>query len=174
MGFFEELHDTSIPLDEVLCKYRLNLESAMEIIPQPVVSKKESMVDMHNIYYINGYYRIRKMIKGEHTGFGVYYCSDDAGRVRDKLQEHEWDKSLLDDICSQLSIRRKEEYKPRKKKRMTYYTLWDNQKVRYYVNKNARRNFRVVYKSKPVGIGYFLEPFTCMLIHDLIMEALRV
>ena len=114
MGFFEELHDTSIPLDEVLCKYELNLESAMEIIPQPVVSKKETIVDMHNIYYINGYYRIRKMINGEHVSFGVYYCSDDAGRVRDKLQEHEWDKTRLDEICKKLSIRRKEEYKPRK------------------------------------------------------------
>lgn len=172
MGFFEELHDTSISLDEVLCKYKLNLESAVEIIPQPATPKKEPVEDSHNIYYISGYYRLRKMRNGEHVGFGVYYCFDDARRVRDKLQEHDWDKSRLDEICKTLSIRRKEEHKPRKKK-MKYYTLWDNHKVRYYVNKNARKNFRVIYKSKPVGIGYFLEPFTCMLIHDLIMEALK-
>ena len=167
MGFFEELHDTSIPLDEVLCKYELNLESAMEIIPQPVKPKKEPVIDGHNIYYIHGFYMIRKMINGEHISFGKYYSFDDAKMVRDKLQEYDWDKRRVDGICDQLSIMRRNRGKPRKKK---YYTLWDNHKVRYHVDSRALRRFRVVYKSKPVRIGYFLEPFTCMLIHDLIIE----
>ena len=75
-------------------------------------------------------YYLRKYLNGHSTLIGVYESYNDAVRVREYLEKHEWDITLLPDELVDLSLKKKEP------KYYCYNPRNDNYVVNKYINNN--------------------------------------
>lgn len=172
--FQEELRNTEIPLDDLLRKYGLNLESGFKLSnPTEQMVKPEKTTTVRNIICKNGRYYINKCINYERFYYGSYDCLEDAERVVEKLREKDWDFLELNNICKELNVKRKR-HKDTSDVVWHNYTLWDKHKVRFIRAPAQIKKFRVRYNSYDVNMGCFLDFVTCEVIHDLIKEAVNI
>lgn len=59
-----------------------------------------------NYTFYRGRFIIHKTIDGVHRSFGTYGDEETCKKVRDKLKECDWDKSMLPKVYEELGIKR--------------------------------------------------------------------
>ena len=94
--------DTRTNIAKYKCPDCGRVQKAPDDYKEPVVEVR----DIKNYYFNRNRFIVRRVVDGKHCYIGCYGNEDTAKKVVEKMDEYDWDKSMVPQVYEELNIKK--------------------------------------------------------------------